>query len=96
MYFTETHIYIPTAYFTLQKHTFTYMLPSMHSTETNIPRPIAYSTQQKNVFNLSLPSCTLHKHIFTTSTVHSTDIKTHMPTALLHWTLKHIHKTIPI
>ena len=33
---------------------------------------------------------------FTTSTVHSTDIKTHMPTALLHWTLKHIHKTTPI
>lgn len=64
MYFTETHIYIPTAYFTLQKHTFTYMLPSMHSTETNISRPTAYYTQQKNIFNLSLPSCTLHKHIF--------------------------------
>ena len=24
MYFTETHIYIPTAYFTLQKHTVTH------------------------------------------------------------------------
>lgn len=96
MYFTETHIYIPTAYFTLQKHTFTYMLPSMHSTETNIPRPTAYSTQQKNVFNFPCHPALYINTFFTTSTVHSTDIKTHMPTAILHWTLKHIHKTTPI
>ena len=47
MYFTETHIYIPTAYFTLQKHTFTYMLPSMHSTETIIHKSLQTALYRK-------------------------------------------------
>ena len=95
MYFTETHIYIPTAYFTLQKHTYKCQLLSC--------------TQQKYTFTCPQLSWTLHKHtlpcplhntLYTNTPSHNHCIlystHTHMPSAILTFIETHIYMSTGI
>ena len=83
---------------TLQKHTFTFQLHTSLYRTTHSHTCCHQCTLQKQIFPgpLHIPLnrrtysiCPCHPALyintfFTTSTVHSTDVKTHMPTALLN------------
>ena len=100
MNFTETHIFMPTIYYTVWKHIFTCQVPTLHSTETHIhmlialhqstethiQMPIAITALYSNTHSHAhLCPCLYRKpHSHSKCILHSTETHIHMDTVLLH------------